>query len=322
MSFSDSIIDNCGIVRAWTAIDSAGNSAGASQVIVFSDPLPPVVISPSWLQVACGNIEDTSRNLNHNMLLVQHPCNRTVMYHYTDSANLTQCNFTFTRSWEVDDDCGQSIQFSQTIRVLEQQFPDSPADGALNVALQTPLLWPQYPGATVYEVYVWIQGDERPSRPVTVTSGRVYYPSRPYRPGTMFLWQIEYMLSGNTTIPSPVWQFQTMPQPDMEIIDVNVPQFAYSGQSFNVSWTVINSGNLSITNFFFYDAIYLSRTAAELSGRRVGQVIQRRFLDPHDGYNSQAQINLNDNDVGTFYVFVVADSSNSVSSYIHNATLF
>ena len=310
----DIAIPNCSLLRQWTATDGAGNMASATQVIVFSQPLPPIVTSPNQIAVACGNIEDANINLAHNTITVQHPCGRPVTTRYSDSASLTQCNFTFSRVWEVDDDCGRSTLFTQSIRILDQQFPDSPRNGLLNVHLDEVLRWPQYPSASSYQVYVWREADgERPSEPVAVTTLRVYAPNPLYPPGTRMLWQIEYVLGVNMTVPSPIWGFETEPRPDLEVIDVSIPEIAYSGQSFNVTWTVINRGDLSVTSFAFYDEIYLSHTLSISDGRRVKRIVQHRFLDPQDGFTSRAKIDLADDDVGVFYVFVITDSSEIVN---------
>ena len=313
---NDTTQPGCTLIRTWTARDDAGNRASAIQVIVFSEPQPPVVTSPDQIMVACGSLEDASTSLAHNRIAVQHPCGRPVTLHYTDSANLTQCGFIFSRVWQVDDDCNRSALFTQVIHVLSQQFPDTPRNGLLNARIDKALRWPQYPSATSYQVYVWRESDEeRPSEPATVTTSRVYYPSPHYPPGTRMLWQIVYVLGVNMTVPSPIWNFETEPRPDLEVINVIVPAVAYSGQSFSVSWTVINSGNLSVTNFFFNDEIYLSRTTSISDGRRVSRVIQHRFLDPQDGFNSAVEINLAQNDIGVFYVFVITDASNIVSQF-------
>lgn len=315
LTYEDITAPNCTLFRQWTAMDGAGNTASATQVIVFSVPLPPVVTSPSEITVACGSVEDANTNLAHNMITVQHPCGRPVTSRYTDTANLTQCGFTFSRVWEVDDDCGRSALFTQIIRVLNQQFPDSPRNGLLNAHLDEELRWPQYPSATSYQVYVWRESDiERPSEPVAVTTRRYYRPNPLYPPGTRMLWQIEYVLGVNMTVPSPVWGFETERRPDLEVVDVNIPEFAFSGQDFDVAWTVINTGNLSVTNYFFYDYIYLSRTLSISDRRLVGRILQRRFVEPQDGYTSRAEINLADNDIGVFYVFVITDATNSVST--------
>lgn len=316
LTLVDIPLQGCTLVRMWTASDRAGNLAISNQSIVFSNPRPPTISSPSQLQVACGNIEDATTSLAHNSISVIHPCNRSIVVQFTDSANLTRCGFTFDRVWKVEDDCGLSVTFRQVIRVLDQQFPDGPMNGQVNAHLDEPLFWPQFPGATSYQVFVWIDGQEQPTEPTAVTFERTYMPSSNYPPGTRILWQIEYVVGINRTVPSPIWGFETEPHPDLEVTDVTVPSFAFSGQMFTVSWTVINSGNLSVTVPFFHDSIYMGRTTTFSDSQRVQRVLQRRFLDVNDGYTSEAEINIANDDIGLFYVFVVTDSSYFVSSIV------
>ncbi len=297
----------CTFTRIWNATDSAGNIVLANQSIRFSTTLPPVVTSPNQIPVACGSIEDASSNLAHNNLSVIHPCDRPVTSTYTDSVDVTRCGFTFTRIWEVADDCGMSVTFRQEIRVLNQQFPDHPVNGLINARLDVTLIWPQFPGAMSYRVFVWPETGQQPLLPATVTNQRSYYPHPNYPPGTRMLWQIEYVVGVNDTVPSPIWGFETEPRPDLQVIDVMVPPFAFSGQTFDVRWTVINRGNLSVTVYAFVDAVYLGRTSSFSDSRLVRTITQRRFLDPNDGYNSEVSVDIQDNDIGTFYVFIFTD---------------
>lgn len=313
LTYRDVAQSGCTFTRIWNATDSAGNSAFANQTIRFSNLLPPVVSSPSQVSVACGSIEDASTNVAHNNLSISHPCNRPVMASFTDSANVTRCGFTFTRVWEVEDDCGQSATFRQDIRVLSQQFPDSPMNGLINAHLDEPLIWPQFPGAMSYQVFVWPEAEERPDSPITITNQRSYYPHTNYPPGTRMLWQIVYVVGVNDTVPSPIWGFETEPRPDLQVIDVTLPSFAFSGQTFNVRWTVINSGNLSVTVHSFIDAVFLGRTLSISDSRLVRTIRQQRFIDPDDGYSSEAEIDIQDNDIGLFYVFVITDFREAVS---------
>ncbi len=118
------------------------------------------------------------------------------------------------------------------------------------------------------------------------------------------------------TVPSPIWGFETERRPDLLVTDVTVPAFAFSGQMFTVSWTVINTGNLSITISLFSDSIYTGRTTSFSDSQLVQRTVQRRFLDVNDGYTSEAEIDLANDDIGLFYIFIFTDSRNQVSLYL------
>ena len=316
LTYMDSPHSGCALTRTWTATDRAGNTAQSSQSITFQNPQPPVIMTSNMITVACGNVEEVSSFLARENISVRHPCNRPVNLSFRDSATINRCGFTFTRVWTVLDDCGGSTLFTQTVRVLDQQFPDGPENGLVNAGLYESLTWPQFPGATSYRVFVWVANEPRPIEPVVVTSSQIYTPMTSYPPGTRMNWQIEYITGINMTIPSPVWGFQTEPRPDLEVTSVTVPSYAFSGQSFSVSWTVINSGNSSVTTSFT-DSVFMGRTQVFSDSRRVRSIRQSRFVDIRDGYTSEAEIDLRNDDIGLFYVYVYTDFYRRVSEFIY-----
>jgi hypothetical protein len=315
--FVDQSADMCTTRRVWNATDNAGNSALLTQTITFMAPQPPLILTPSEVAIPCGSIEDAIQNTERANLTIIHPCERPVNVSFTDSTTVDRCGFTLTRTWVVQDDCGTSSTFQQNIRVLDQQLPDSPTNGQINTRLDEPLLWPQFPGSIQYKVYVWMFGTERPPVATAVVENRQYIPSTNYPPGTQLLWQIEYITGENITIPSPVWGFETQSFPDLSITDVDIPPVAFSGQQFDVSWTVINVGNLSIGASIWFDRIYLGRSPDFSMSRIARTVQQRRFVDPQDGYTSQTTINLAPIDIGNFYIFFEVD----VLRQVYNITL-
>lgn len=134
-------------------------------------------------------------------------------------------------------------------------------------------------------------------------------------------WQIEYTTGINSSVPSPVWGFQTQSFPDLVVTDVNIPNYAFSGQQFDVSWTVINQGNISTRVHWWYDAIYIGRTLDFSDSRRVRRILQNRFVDPEDGYVDDTTVDLRNDDIGNYYVFVVTDLHYHVSidiRHMHN----
>ena len=309
VEYSDIPTEGCGFQRIWVATDDAGNTASQIQNISLTDPLPPVISASSLTFLPCGSFEDAI-NLQElqKRITVRHLCNRPVQISFNNSAVVDRCGFTFTRTWLVEDDCGGNSTFRQTVQILDQQFPDAPEIGQLNTDLYQPLMWPPYPGSYSYEVYVWRFGSVRPGMPTAVTNFRYYHPASHYPPGTKLSWQIEYRTHVNVTIPSPVWGFETEAVPDLAVTDIALPQFAFSGQNFEVSWTVINIGNFSSGSGFWFDRVWMGPTRDTSDGRVVATVEQRRIIDPNDGYVSQARINLRNTDIGMFHVFVETDT--------------
>ena len=313
IQYADQPTTGCTLIRIWTATDEAGNQATSMQIIVFTTPQAPQVISSTELTIPCGNIEDAAQNAEHANLTIIHPCGRSVNATFMDSTEIDRCGFTFTRSWLLQDDCGTSHTFQQIIHVLDQQLPNSPENGEVNTRLDVTLLWPQFPGAYSYQVFVWEYETDRPHEPTAIVDTHEYTTPTNYPPGTRLLWQIEYITDTNMTVPSPIWGFMTQSFPDLSVSDIIVPDYAFSGQQFDISWTVINVGNISTSVHVWYDAIYIGRTTDFTMSRQVHLQQQNRFVDPEDGYVSQAVVSLEENDIGNYYVFVETDIFDHVS---------
>lgn len=303
----------CSVRRVWSATDNAGNNASFTQTITITNPLPPRILTPSEIVIPCGSVEEAFQNAVQANLTIVHPCDRPVTVTFADSAQIDQCGFTLTRTWIVMDDCGTSSNLQQTVRVLDLQLPDSPVNGQVNTKLNEPLLWPQFPGATHYRVYVWMFGLQRPREPTAIVNTRRYVPPVNYPSGSRLLWQIEYVNSQNTTIPSPIWGFETQPLPDLAVTNLQIPPVGFSGQQIDISWTVKNVGNRGVGAFVWNDHIFLEHSPTFTGRRRVASIGQRRFVDPQDGYTSQASFTLAPNDIGVFYIFVAVDGYSVVS---------
>ena len=127
INYVDEPAEMCTLRRIWNASDDAGNNASLIQTITFTVPQPPQILTSRQLTIPCGNVEDAIQNAEKTTLTVIHPCERPVTTTFTDSAPVDRCGFTFTRTWVVLDDCGTSSTLQQTIRVLDQQLPDSPS---------------------------------------------------------------------------------------------------------------------------------------------------------------------------------------------------
>ena len=313
LTLQDQPSAQCSVQRVWTATDEAGNTATVTQTITFIVPQAPRITAPSQVDIPCGSVEDAIQNAAHTDLLVVHPCGRPLTVTFNDSTRVDRCGFTFTRTWRVQDDCGSTSTFMQNIRVLSLQLPGGPENGQVNTRLDEPLVWPQFPGAYSYEVYVWQYGTQRPGVPTAVLSTRTYRPSGNYAPGTRYLWQIEYVTGVNTTVPSPIWGFETQPFADLTVTGITVPPYAFSGQDLQLSWTVSNIGNLSSGVSVFYDGVSMGPTTDFSESRRVRTIQQSRFVDPQDGYMSSAAVNLENSDIGNFYLFVETDLYGHVS---------
>ncbi|XP_033106419.1 uncharacterized protein LOC117108507 [Anneissia japonica] len=328
LSSEDIPAAECTINRMWTAVDAAGNSATLTQILQFSNPLPPILNIDESLLIPCGDSLEgtTDAELLIEEGLLKHPCGREMNVIYTDSVDVYQCDITFSRIWTISDDCGNSISEPQMIRVLPLHLPVQPIIGQINVDRYETLIWPSYPGSETCRLYVWPQGDPRPEDGTFLTS-LSYFPNDPYLQYTQYLWQVEYILDAQTSaslnvsfIPSPVWGFETRTYPDLIVTEVHVQPEEHSGEEMTVSWTVENIGYRGSTVSTWYDTVYLSRSQTIQPGEswRIRQE-QKRFLDPNDGYMASATFTLADDDVGTYFVFVFADEYRYINDDIDSS---
>ena len=250
------------------------------------------------------------------LLNVTSLCNRNVTVNAADQPPISICGVTVSRSWIIADDCGNEIQFHQTIFVLQPSEPLFPDNGQTNVGLFQSLSWPIYPGSKTYRLYIWRYGDKRPAVPATDTYDRMYLPVAAYPANTRMLWQVVYNVNG-THIPGSVWGFVTRAFADLAVVDVNIPAVAFSGSSVAVTWTVRNVGNVStsLSAWRICDAIYLGRSDVLRNAVRRWADCLRRYVDPDDGYQGSASIQLPQGDVGRFFVFVQVDIYNFVDDF-------
>ena len=314
LEYVDIPTDSCGILRVWTGTDAAGNTANVTQEISILNPLPPFVQDPHVISVPCGSIDSIITNPLYSNLSVIHPCERPTMTSYTPVIQIDRCGFTVNRTWLIQDDCGINVTFQQTVHILDRQLPENPADRQVNVLLNEYLRWRHYPGAVSYRVYIWPDGNARPDQAMTEDNITQYQYPQLY-PGTLYYWQIEYVTRANISVLSPTWSFETLPLPDLTVTSITLPARALSGQSFAVTWTVENIGNLSTGVSNWQDAVYISQYSIfrPRTSRLATRIDHRSFVDPQDGYTKTATISLMDTEVGTYFVRVEADFSHRVS---------
>ncbi|CAC5402582.1 unnamed protein product [Mytilus coruscus] len=271
--YTDSVTNNCGIKRVWTATDAAGNEANQTQVILFKSSTPISLLFGKEAVVACGDINDFTKKMKQFISKhVIHPCGIPFKrLNYTDSRNLNNCGITIIRTWYIEDSCGSTAKGTQQIKILQMEVPVTPKNGQTNVELQSTLRWPSYPKATKYEIYVEID------------------------------------IGKNSTIPSPKWSFETRKIPDLTVESVAVQRVAFSGQSFVVQWTVRNIGSGITDTSSWNDFVYYSFIDNLADAKRLRHstfVRQRNILFSNDEYTSHTKVTLQKNDIGLLRVFV------------------
>jgi len=109
---------DCGFqfVRTWTALDACGNSTSASQIILYTDDLPPVfTYVPSDVEITCGDDfpepDATADDL----------CSEVVVT-YTDIPQ-EDCLGGVIRVFTATDGCGNTATASQSIMFSDNEPP-------------------------------------------------------------------------------------------------------------------------------------------------------------------------------------------------------
>jgi CARDB len=132
----------------------------------------------------------------------------------------------------------------------------------------------------------------------------------------------EGALEGNNTLVSanPI-SITLGATPDLRITQVDVSTEGISGQSVQVSWTVLNAGVATGEESAWYDSVYLSRDQFfdRNADTYLGYVERKGSLAAGASYTQSQAFDIPQGFSGPFYVFVVTDSSNKV--YEHGQEL-
>jgi len=129
---------------------------------------------------------------------------------------------------------------------------------------------------------------------------------------------LEDSLEGNNDrAADSVTTITLSPVADLDVVAVEAPPEAFSGQMFDLSWTVRNVGG-AVAQGNWHDAVYLSldqvfdRTVDRYLGFVRPTPALGSGLMPGDNYTASGTFNLPTGLAGLFYVFVVSDGGNVV----------
>jgi hypothetical protein len=108
------------LIRTWTATDTCGNTATATQIITVFDSIPPVLYDvPADTGVCCAD----SIPLPANVTAIDScdgPVDVTLIEVVSDSTS--PFYFTLTRTWTASDTCGNTVSDSQVIIVNDTLY--------------------------------------------------------------------------------------------------------------------------------------------------------------------------------------------------------
>ncbi len=112
------------VVRTYSVTDDVGNSINVEQIIILNDVTAPTASNPITLNVVClAEVPDTTGAASWVTDEADNCGNPTVTWLNDVSSNGTGCNDTITRTFEVADACGNSIQVQQTIIINDDDAP-------------------------------------------------------------------------------------------------------------------------------------------------------------------------------------------------------
>ncbi len=124
VAYTDVVTNLCGntkiITRTWTASDSCGNKSSCDQTITVRDITPPSLKLPADLVMECPG--DTRTNVTGVPTAVD-GCG-SVSISYSDVvSNSCGATRTILRLWTAIDQCGNTTNGLQTVRVVDTQKP-------------------------------------------------------------------------------------------------------------------------------------------------------------------------------------------------------
>jgi len=117
--------------------------------------------------------------------------------------------------------------------------------------------------------------------------------------------------SENSGIPKP----SEFLRPDLVVTNVDAPPEGFSGQPFNLTWTVQNQSTDPTPNRQWHDAVYLSRDQFfdRSTDLYIGYQYHNGGLAAGGTYTASGDFTIPTGQTGPFYVFVVADSGNAIT---------
>ena len=112
------------ITRTYIVTDDAGNSINVNQIIILNDTTAPTASNPITLNVVCLAEVPSGTGATSWVTDEADNCSTPTVTLIGDvSSNGTGCNDTITRTFEVTDACGNSIQVQQLIIINDDIAP-------------------------------------------------------------------------------------------------------------------------------------------------------------------------------------------------------
>jgi hypothetical protein len=211
------------------------------------------------------------------------------------------------------------VNGSKLISIFTDPQPSSvtnmlPANNSLNLTAPVQFSWAPAAYASLYDIYLWSADSlNRPLTPrlsnlslinFTISGGLDY--------GKSYKWQVVSKNLCNIT-NGPVQQFSIKALPNLHVTQITTSQ-AYAGQPLTVSWTVKNDGLGATTEGSWSDYVWISPDIEVRVGEDIGlgHFPNVSYLGPGQSYTNTVQLNVPNNFMGTYYIFVVTDANDAL----------
>ncbi|MCP4581985.1 MAG: hypothetical protein GY839_10225 [candidate division Zixibacteria bacterium] len=121
----------------------------------------------------------------------------------------------------------------------------------------------------------------------------------------------------DNNINSESFAINLTPPPDLQVTELIAPDSAFSGQSINIQWAVINAGIGNTAASMWWDKLYLSSDSAySVDGDDLLlSLSQSGILDAGSGYMENREITIASGIEGRYYLKVYADADDEVYEY-------
>lgn len=189
-----------------------------------------------------------------------------------------------------------------------------PIDGSVDQKLPLVLSWVPGGNSLFYDIHIWEEGTSRPENPMVskiTTINHSVPESAGLEYGKTYNWQVNSSL-GCIATEGPIQSLKLRNVPDLEVVEINAPGSANSGQNITIDFKVKNVGLAeTMTNETWNDGVFLSplenHTAANFNNPAtdpdrwnpisgipllVGSVENVAALEPGDEYTSSASIHV------------------------------
>ena len=264
---------------------------------------------------------DLAYTLNDTFLVIENVGNMVVYpgevteYTFTTTADLSaRAEHRITSYSLLSDDADSSNDTLPTVTITNFEALTSPVsnmlpeDGSMDQDRPLVLSWSSVFGATHYNLYIWPEGEQQPVNPTEANLTQINYLYHWPNYATAYQWQV-VAKNACVEIPGPIQDFTIRDLPDLVVQNLEVPNTAFSGQSIEINWEVINQGNGSSRNDAWSDIVYLS-TEPNLNtsaSHYLGTFPNLSALSQEEGYSRSASVLLPQNAVGEYYLYVITD---------------